>query len=71
MIYPAAATSCREHPLSEMAIIRLALALGGVLKSMGGPSRHLRYRLIYWAAAFIAAFNLQGSLMFNFPEANS
>jgi len=76
MIYPAAATSCREHPLSEMAIMRLALALGGVLKSMGGPSRHMpriryRCRLIYSAAAFIAAFNLQGSLMFNFPEAKS
>ena len=68
MIYPAVATSCREHPQSEMAIMRLALALGGVLKSMGGPSR---YRLIYSAAAFIAAFNLQGSLMFNFPEAKS
>jgi hypothetical protein len=39
MIYLAAATSCREHRLSEKAMMRLALALGGVLKSMGGPSR--------------------------------
>ena len=51
--------------------MRRAPALGRVLKSMGGPSRHIRYRLIYSAAAFIAAFNHQGSLMFNFPEANS
>jgi hypothetical protein len=71
MIYPAAVATCREHPLSEMAIMRLAPALGRRLKSMPGPSRRIRQRLVYSAAAFIAAFNPQGSLMFNFSEANS
>jgi hypothetical protein len=42
MIYPAAEATCREHPLSEMAIMRLAPALGRMLKSMPGPSRRIR-----------------------------